>query len=108
MGKNANCRHSFMQQEIVESARRIISAKGIENLTIRQIARDPKLTDGALYRHFKSKKEIISLLIDDIEKTLLDTIDDAAKMSGEPCEKLKNILSIKAGLCGTGEQLPMG
>ncbi|MDD4939018.1 MAG: TetR/AcrR family transcriptional regulator [Candidatus Omnitrophica bacterium] len=85
--------HSFRQLEIAESARRIISVKGVENLTVRQIAKDLGITNGALYRHFKSKNEIISLLIDDIEKTLLDTIDQAAEAPGGHREKLKNILS---------------
>ncbi|MBK6840110.1 MAG: TetR family transcriptional regulator [Bacteroidetes bacterium] len=37
--------------------------------TVREIANHLELTDGALYRHFSGKKEIISLLIDDIEES---------------------------------------
>lgn len=81
------------QIQIVESARRIISTKGIENLTIHQIAKDLGVTDGALYRHFKSKREIISLLIEDIEKTLLDTIRAASGKASDPIAKLENLLS---------------
>jgi len=79
------------QQKIVEAARKIIVSKGMEKLTIREIAREIKVTDGALYRHFRSKREIISLLIDDIEKTLLATVDDAVKKNGQPLKKLENI-----------------
>ena len=60
------------QSRIIDSARRIIFSKGIESLTTREIAKDLQLTNGSLYRHFKNKKEIISILIDDIEETLLD------------------------------------
>ncbi len=79
------------QQEIVNSARRIIIAEGMEKLTVREIAADLKVTDGSLYRHFKSKKEILSLLIDDIENTLLSTINEAARKSKDPIQKLENI-----------------
>lgn len=79
------------QQEIVDSARRIIIADGIEKLTVRGIAGDLKITDGALYRHFKSKNQIISLLIEDIEKTLLETIQSAARQSEAPQDRLKSI-----------------
>lgn len=79
------------QHEIVEIARKIITTQGIERLTIREIAKDLKLTDGALYRHFKSKREIINLLIEDIENTLLNTIENAAKKADRPQNKLKNI-----------------
>jgi AcrR family transcriptional regulator len=79
------------QNEIVDSARRIIIHKGIENLTVREIAKDLKITDGALYRHFKSKHEIMGLLIDDIGETLLATIREAASKSKNPLQKLENI-----------------
>lgn len=82
---------TFRQQEIVNSARRIIIAEGMERLTVREIAADLKITDGALYRHFKSKKEILSLLIEDIESTLLATINQAAQKSPDPLQKLENI-----------------
>jgi len=81
------------QQEIVNCARRIITSKGVENLTIAELAKGLKLTQGAIYRHFKSKKEIIGLLIDDIEKTLLETVEQAAGSSDKPLEKLESILS---------------
>lgn len=86
-------KYSIRQQEIVESVRKIITSRGIENLTIHEIAKDLKITDGAIYRHFKSKKEIISLLIDDIEKTLLSAIESAVGKVKEPLEKLESILS---------------
>lgn len=82
---------TLRQQEIIDSARRIIIAKGMENMTVREIAKDLKITDGALYRHFRSKKEILSLLIDDIERTLLATIGEAASKSDEPLQRLENI-----------------
>ncbi|MEW6087596.1 MAG: TetR/AcrR family transcriptional regulator [bacterium] len=84
-------RYTSKQHEIAECARRIIVTQGIERLTIREIAKELKLTDGALYRHFKSKKEIINLLIEDIENTLLNIIETAAKKVNNPQVKLINI-----------------
>lgn len=79
------------QQEIVEAARAIIFSDGIESLTVRKIADELKVTDGALYRHFKSKDEILSLLIEDIETTLLFAITEASQKTGNPLKKLENI-----------------
>ena len=79
------------QQEIVDAARKIITSRGIKSLTTRERARELKITDGALYRHFKSKDEIISLLIDDIEDTLLSAIQEAANMNADPIKKLESI-----------------
>ena len=79
------------QQAIVDAAKRIIISEGFENLTIRAMAKELDVTDGALYRHFKSKHEIISLLIDDIENSLLSVIEIPARFSGHPVEKLRKI-----------------
>lgn len=79
------------QQTIVDAAKKIIISRGFENLTIRAIAQNISVTDGALYRHFKSKHEIISLLIDDVETTLLTAIQQAAYSSGDPLAKLRRI-----------------
>jgi len=79
------------QQAIVDAAKKVIIAKGFESLTIRAIARELSVTDGALYRHFKSKHEIISLLIDDVENSLLTVIEIPARFSGDPVEKLKKM-----------------
>jgi len=79
------------RQVIIDAAKKIIISRGFENLTIRAIAQEISVTDGALYRHFKSKHEIISLLIDDLEKTLLTAIEKPAYSLANPIEKLKGI-----------------
>lgn len=82
---------TLSQRKIIDAARKIIINQGMEKLTVREIANQLDMTDGALYRHFSGKKEIISLLIDDIEETLLSAIDNAAANSDGPLEKLENI-----------------
>jgi AcrR family transcriptional regulator len=82
---------TLRQQEIIEAARTIIFSRGIESLTVREIADELKITDGALYRHFRSKDEILSLLIEDIEETLLATISEAANKSEDPLAKMESI-----------------
>lgn len=80
------------RQEILSSVRNIIATKGFENLTVRQIAKDVRLTEGALYRHFRSKQEVINLLIDDIDTTLMSTIKPIENEELDPLLKLEHIL----------------
>lgn len=47
------------QIEIMEAATNRISKYGIQNLTIKTLAEDIGLSEPALYRHFKSKNEIL-------------------------------------------------
>ncbi|MBF0122702.1 MAG: TetR/AcrR family transcriptional regulator [Candidatus Omnitrophica bacterium] len=81
------------QQDIVDVAKKIVTSDGFDCLTVREIAARLKVTDGALYRHFKSKKDIVSLLIDDVERTLLEVVDAAAEKASDPMGKLQSILS---------------
>lgn len=79
------------RQQIVDIIRAIISSKGIEHVTISEIAEEMGTTKGAIYRHFKSKRDILSLLIDNVEETLMETVDNA--MTDEnPIQNLNNIL----------------
>lgn len=79
------------RQQIVDIIRNIISSKGIEHVTINEIAGKMGTTKGAIYRHFKSKRDILSLLIDNIEETLMEALDKAMAEK-DPIQNLKNIL----------------
>ena len=52
------------QQEIVAAALDIISERGLEALTVKNIAARVGFSDAAVYRHFKNKAQILSTLID--------------------------------------------
>lgn len=51
------------QVEIIEAATRRIDQYGIQNLTIKNLASDINVTEPALYRHFKSKNDILMSLL---------------------------------------------
>jgi len=51
------------QIEIMEAATNRISKFGIQNLTIKTLSEDIGLSEPALYRHFKSKNEILLSLL---------------------------------------------
>jgi AcrR family transcriptional regulator len=84
-------RTTIRRQQIVNIIRNIISSKGVEYVTISEIAARIGTSKTAIYRHFKSKRDILSLLIDNIEETLMDVLDKAM-VSGDPIQNLKNVL----------------
>lgn len=47
------------QIEIIEAAAKRIDEHGIQDLTIKTLASDLSLSEAALYRHFKSKNDIL-------------------------------------------------
>ena len=67
------CRKEF-SEEIVTAVRKLIIIYGSENVTIKKIAQEIGISEAAIYRHFNSKKDILSFLIDDLEATLIGDI----------------------------------
>ncbi len=61
---NKRLSSSERREEILNIALEIIFNQGFYNLTIRNIADKVNLSEAALYRHFKNKKEIIDCLVD--------------------------------------------
>jgi len=63
------------KQQIIEAARKLIIKKGSEHLTVRSIAKEVNITEAAIYRHFRSKREILSFLMSYISEAMLEEID---------------------------------
>lgn len=87
-----NNKFSERQIEIIEAATKRIDEHGIQDLTIKTLAADLNLSEAALYRHFKSKNEILlGLLIYFIEemKGRLDVI--LSNKDRSPSELLKDL-----------------
>lgn len=80
------------RKQIIDSARKLIIRRGSEHVTVRGIAKTVGISEGAIYRHFKSKRDILSLLADDIENTLLADLDEASIAGSTPLEVLDNVL----------------
>jgi len=59
------------KEQIVNAARMLVIKVGSENVTVRKIAEEVGFTEAAIYRHFKSKKDILYLLVENIEASLI-------------------------------------
>ena len=60
----SNKNFTARQIEIMEIASQIIDKEGIQELTTKNLAEKIELSEAALYRHFKSKNEILIGLLD--------------------------------------------
>jgi AcrR family transcriptional regulator len=62
------------QLEIIEAAGKILTASGVSGLTIKNLAKEMQFSESAIYRHFKSKEDIIiamlNYLANNIDKRL--------------------------------------
>ena len=81
------------QRQIIDAARKTIIKYGSEHVTVRRIAEEIGVSEGAIYRHFKSKRDILSLMIDDIENTLLSDFEFAPLSTPFTLEILGKIMA---------------
>ncbi|VAW22334.1 hypothetical protein MNBD_BACTEROID01-2835 [hydrothermal vent metagenome] len=56
------------QKEIVEAALKLITKKGIQGVTIKNLAKEIGITEPAIYRHFKSKTEILLSILNNFKE----------------------------------------
>jgi AcrR family transcriptional regulator len=80
------------QRQIINAARKVIIKYGSEHVTVKRIAKEVGISETAVYRHFKSKRDVLSLLIDDIENTLLSEIELNSKSSPYTAETLERVI----------------
>ena len=82
------------QVEIMEAATIRISKFGIQNLTIKTLAEDIGLSEPALYRHFKSKNEILWSLLEYFKSEMSNRIQSLPfKPSDSESDKLRAIFN---------------
>jgi AcrR family transcriptional regulator len=59
------------QEEIIKVSLKLISEKGIQGLTIKNISNKIGTVESAIYRHFAGKKQIIHAIFDILKKNSL-------------------------------------
>lgn len=74
MSRKYRSTHIRRQKQIIDATQKVIVKYGSEHVTIKRIAKEVGISEPAIYRHFKSKRDILSLMIDDIEDTLITDI----------------------------------
>ena len=75
------------QLDIIEAAGRILTSSGVSGLTIKNLAKEMKFSESAIYRHFTSKEEIIIALLEYLAKSMDERYADAISSKQTPDEK---------------------
>ena len=83
---------SERQHQIIEATQNLITSKGMAFVTIDAIAEKVGLTEGAIYKHFRSKREILTLLIGSIEQNLMETLVNSKQVGDSSLGHLGRIL----------------
>lgn len=82
---------SSRQFEIIEAAGRILSASGVSGLTIKNLAREMKFSESAVYRHFNSKEDIIVAMLTYLAANMDERLAKVTNAKTNPLESLEAI-----------------
>jgi AcrR family transcriptional regulator len=80
------------KKQIMNAARKLIMRSGSEHVTIRNMAKEVGISDSAIYRHFKSKMEILSFLADSVSAGMIHDIEMARSVGFNSMNIIDEIL----------------
>jgi AcrR family transcriptional regulator len=83
--------YTVRQKEIIGKSIKLIAEKGIQGFTIRNLAHEVKVTESALYRHFKSKGGILCAILKIFEQELNGFIEKLKPMKMSSLEKIEYV-----------------
>ena len=81
------------QTEIIDCSIEIIDKKGIQGLTIKNISKEIGISEPAIYRHFKSKTDIILTILNNFRVMAEFLADAMGNQEGEAIEKINFMFS---------------
>lgn len=80
------------RRQIAEAALELIAEVGLDGFTTRAVAARVQITDGAIFRHFERKQDIVLAAMDLLEEQMFSSLPDHA----DPLERLKAWFSHRA------------
>ncbi len=80
------------QEQIKKAALDIIADEGLHNFSTRNLAKKIGFTEGAIFRHFSTKRDIIKGIMDDVASDLIGSLRNIVISPVKTEEKLFNYL----------------
>lgn len=92
MPANTHLDHETRVNQILTAAGELIASGGVGALTVRGIAKKVGVTEAAIYRHVNSKNEVLVLLLEEVRRSVLETIAQATAPDSRALDKLEHAL----------------
>ena len=83
---------STRQLEIIEAAGKILTQSGVSGLTIKNLAKEMRFAESAIYRHFTSKEEIIVSMLNYLAENMDERLSNLTDLP-DPEEKFKSLFN---------------
>ncbi len=83
---------AFRTNEILAAARRLMERKGVDALTMDEIAQAAGVAKGTLYLYFESKDELIQALLSQVGEAIARDLEAILAKPAPPEEKLRQVV----------------
>lgn len=80
------------REQITLAALTLISQRGLTGFSVADLAERVGLVPSAIYRHFKSKDEVVDAALDFMQARMLENVRAVAEESSDPLERLRLLL----------------
>ena len=84
----------FRTREILAAARRLLQSRGVESVTMEEIAAAAGVAKGTIYLYFQGKEDLIQDLITQVGEQMLADIEAIIQGSGTPLEQIQQVASL--------------
>jgi TetR/AcrR family transcriptional repressor of nem operon len=78
----------FRTREILAAARRLMQERGVEAVTMEEIAAAAGVAKGTVYLYFQGKEDLIQALMSQVGENLIQDLESLLAQPGSPGEKL--------------------
>ncbi len=86
---------------VVAAARELFGRRGYANVRTEDVVRRAGLTRGALYHHFRDKRELFAAVVEEAERSLLEVVASATEAHEDPVDRV--LASMHTALEAFGE-----
>jgi AcrR family transcriptional regulator len=94
------------REQIAEAALELVASQGLRRLSMAAVARRVGLVPSGIYRHFKSKDEILAAVLDRIQERLLGNVRAAREAIADPLDCLQDVLMRHIRFIREGRAIP--
>ena len=94
-GNSKRTGKSDLRKEILQAAEKLMRSRGLSGVTTRQISRESRCSEGALYVHFEGRLQLLLAMLEECLPDMLGPLQDLRESigSGDPQTNLVKALS---------------
>ncbi|MHB9072478.1 MAG: TetR/AcrR family transcriptional regulator [Desulfobaccales bacterium] len=88
---------AFRTREILAAARTLLDQRGLEAMTMDEIAAVAGVAKGTLYLYFQSKDDLILAMMSQVGENILHDVESSLHSPGTPSERLIRMVAVLLG-----------